>query len=183
MPLQRGLFEDYVANFWCVTHPLFKWKRRMSQQTLARVCAAATLTALLPACLHQVLRPSRKGFLYCLVISALSFFMFSYQVRGRLSAHRVGLLCSAAMGMSGAHSSCTCACRNSSGPALHHRARVVMNACSSIQSALQMLLMAVRHLGTTVVHAAKDHSRPAKINKVFSMSGQRNMFVWSRYAK
>jgi hypothetical protein len=94
VPLQRGLFEDYVANFWCVSHPLFKWKRKLSQQVLARVCVVATLAALLPACVHQVLRPSRKGFLYCLVISALSFFMFSYQVR-QSSAHCV-LRCSAA---------------------------------------------------------------------------------------
>ena len=30
VPLQRGLFEDYVANFWCATHTLVKWKRLLS---------------------------------------------------------------------------------------------------------------------------------------------------------
>ena len=30
VPLQRGLFEDYVANMWCATHTLVKWKRLLS---------------------------------------------------------------------------------------------------------------------------------------------------------
>lgn len=81
VPLQRGLFEDYVANFWCVSHPVFRWKHLLSHVALARLCAAATVCALLPACLHQIARPSRRGFLYTLVISSLSFFLFSYQVR------------------------------------------------------------------------------------------------------
>ena len=31
-PLRRGLFEDYVANFWCVSSLAIKWKRVLSQQ-------------------------------------------------------------------------------------------------------------------------------------------------------
>ena len=31
-PLKRGLFEDYVANFWCVSSLAIKWKRVLSQQ-------------------------------------------------------------------------------------------------------------------------------------------------------
>lgn len=31
-PVNRGLFEDYVANFWCVGSLLIKWKRIFSQQ-------------------------------------------------------------------------------------------------------------------------------------------------------
>lgn len=31
-PLRRGLFEDYVANFWCVSSLIIKWKRLFSQQ-------------------------------------------------------------------------------------------------------------------------------------------------------
>lgn len=26
-PFQRGVFEDYVGNFWCATNFLLKWKR------------------------------------------------------------------------------------------------------------------------------------------------------------
>ena len=32
VPVQRGLYEDYVANFWCVTSPLFKWRQLYSKQ-------------------------------------------------------------------------------------------------------------------------------------------------------
>lgn len=32
VPLRRGLYEDYVANFWCTTALLVKWKRLFSQQ-------------------------------------------------------------------------------------------------------------------------------------------------------
>jgi alpha-1,3-glucosyltransferase len=85
-PLGRGLFEDYVANFWCASHPAFKWKARFGQAALARAAAAATLVAAAPAAVHQALRPSRTGFLYCLASSAFAFFLFSYQV------HEKGIL-------------------------------------------------------------------------------------------
>ena len=35
-PLRRGLFEDYVGNFWCATSPLIKWKRLFSQQVCSK---------------------------------------------------------------------------------------------------------------------------------------------------
>lgn len=81
LPLHRGLFEDYVANFWCTTHSLVKWRRLFSQPALVRACTLATLAALLPAALQQVLRPSPKGFLFCLLNSSMAFYLFSYQVR------------------------------------------------------------------------------------------------------
>ena len=40
-PVQRGLFEDYVANVWCSSHPLFHWKQRFDQMTLVRLCMGA----------------------------------------------------------------------------------------------------------------------------------------------
>lgn len=41
VPVKRGLYEDYVANFWCVTSPAFKWRQLYSQQ----VCASQILRA------------------------------------------------------------------------------------------------------------------------------------------
>jgi alpha-1,3-glucosyltransferase len=79
-PVQRGIFEDYVANFWCASHPLFGWKRRFSREQLARMAAALTLIAAFPSTLHQILRPSKRGMLYCMACSSLAFFLFSYQV-------------------------------------------------------------------------------------------------------
>lgn len=36
-PIDRGLFEDYVANFWCVSHLVIKWERLFSQQVATAV--------------------------------------------------------------------------------------------------------------------------------------------------
>lgn len=36
-PLNRGLFEDKVANLWCALLPIIKFKRIFSQGTLARL--------------------------------------------------------------------------------------------------------------------------------------------------
>ena len=36
MPLKRGLYEDYVANFWCTTSMLVKWRSIFSQQVRGR---------------------------------------------------------------------------------------------------------------------------------------------------
>jgi len=79
-PLQRGLFEDYVANFWCASHALFRWKERLDNPALVRLCALATLAAFLPSLAHQVLRPSARGLLYGMANSAWAFFLFSFQV-------------------------------------------------------------------------------------------------------
>jgi len=80
VPVQRGLFEDYVANWWCVSHAAVKWKRLFSQPQLWRMCAAATLLALLPSAVQQARRPSRRGLLLCMANSAFAFFLLSYQV-------------------------------------------------------------------------------------------------------
>ncbi len=42
-PLRRGLFEDYVANFWCASSPLIKWKQLFSQQVRALAMHGCTL--------------------------------------------------------------------------------------------------------------------------------------------
>ncbi|KAA6421377.1 MAG: putative dolichyl pyrophosphate Man9 c2 alpha-1 [Trebouxia sp. A1-2] len=47
VPVKRGLYEDYVANFWCVTSPVFKWRRVYTQQ----VHEKSILLALLPVTL------------------------------------------------------------------------------------------------------------------------------------
>ena len=32
VPVRRGLYEDYVANFWCTTSLAIKWRSLFSQQ-------------------------------------------------------------------------------------------------------------------------------------------------------
>ncbi|KAK9824694.1 hypothetical protein WJX72_012449 [[Myrmecia] bisecta] len=80
MPVRRGLFEDYVANFWCATHIAIKWKQIFSKEALVRVCAVTTLVAASPAMLQQLRCPSPRGLLICMANSSLAFFLFAYQV-------------------------------------------------------------------------------------------------------
>jgi alpha-1,3-glucosyltransferase len=86
-PLRRGLYEDYVANFWCATSvgPL-KWRELLPGATAARAALAATVLAALPAMAERVLlrsgrqQPSPAAFLLCCANSAAAFFLFSFQV-------------------------------------------------------------------------------------------------------
>ncbi|GAB5359971.1 hypothetical protein AAMO2058_000587500 [Amorphochlora amoebiformis] len=79
-PVKRGLFEDKVANFWCATHLLIKWKSLLPGTLGVRVAAATTSAALTPTVVHCGIRPTKESFLRALSGSALAFFLFSYQV-------------------------------------------------------------------------------------------------------
>jgi len=91
-PVQRGLYEDYVANFWCVSSLVIKWKRLIpSQAMMVKVCAITTLIATLPSMVFQIAGGvggggrgahgnTKRGLLLAMANSALAFFLFSYQV-------------------------------------------------------------------------------------------------------
>lgn len=79
-PLQRGLYEDYVANFWCVSSLVFKWRRYFSGSMLAKFCACATMLFSLPSLLMQFTKPKGSTFILCLANTSLAFFLFSFQV-------------------------------------------------------------------------------------------------------
>ncbi|GAV75662.1 Alg6_Alg8 domain-containing protein [Cephalotus follicularis] len=79
-PFERGIYEDYVANFWCTTSVLIKWKRLFTTQSLRLISSTATVLTCLPSMVQQVLDPSYKGFLYGLLNSSFSFYLFSFQV-------------------------------------------------------------------------------------------------------
>ncbi|KAJ4707105.1 Alpha-1,3-glucosyltransferase [Melia azedarach] len=79
-PFERGIYEDYVANFWCTSSVLIKWKRLFTIQSLKLVSFTATVLTCLPSMIQQVLAPSRRGFLYGLLNSSFSFYFFSFQV-------------------------------------------------------------------------------------------------------
>ncbi|KAA3454663.1 putative dolichyl pyrophosphate Man9GlcNAc2 alpha-1,3-glucosyltransferase [Gossypium australe] len=79
-PFERGIYEDYVANFWCTSSVLVKWKKLYSTQSLRIFSLAATLITCLPSMVQQILAPSSKGFLYALLNSSFSFYLFSFQV-------------------------------------------------------------------------------------------------------
>jgi alpha-1,3-glucosyltransferase len=41
-PLQRGIFEDKVANFWCASNVVLKWKNWFAAGSMAKVCRFET---------------------------------------------------------------------------------------------------------------------------------------------
>ncbi|KAJ6926598.1 dolichyl pyrophosphate Man9GlcNAc2 alpha-1,3-glucosyltransferase [Populus alba x Populus x berolinensis] len=79
-PFERGIYEDYVANFWCSTSILIKWKRLFTTHSLRFVSLVATILTFLPSMIQQILAPSSKGFLYGLLNSSFAFYLFSFQV-------------------------------------------------------------------------------------------------------
>lgn len=78
-PVARGLFEDKVASFWCVTSVLFKWKH-LSLRTLLPLSTGLTTLSFLPAGLVVHRYPTTKNFLLYCIITSLSFFLFSFHV-------------------------------------------------------------------------------------------------------
>mmetsp|Transcript_1197 Transcript_1197/g.3691 ORF Transcript_1197/g.3691 Transcript_1197/m.3691 type:complete len:454 (-) Transcript_1197:1001-2362(-) len=79
-PIERGLYEDKVANLWCAVSPLIKLQRLGSKSGLFKLAAAATLLAVLPSCIALYRRPSHSRLLLGLCTSSLSCFLFAYQV-------------------------------------------------------------------------------------------------------
>lgn len=79
-PFERGIYEDYVANFWCSTSVVIKWKRLFTIHYLKSLSLITTVSAFLPSLIQQIKAPSDHGFLYALLNSSFSFYLFSYQV-------------------------------------------------------------------------------------------------------
>uniref|UniRef100_A0A914UQ66 Alpha-1,3-glucosyltransferase n=1 Tax=Plectus sambesii TaxID=2011161 RepID=A0A914UQ66_9BILA len=78
-PVNRGLFEDKVANVWCALSVQFKW-RNYDIDYLLLLSTASVLLAVAPSSLLLLLRPTRSNFKKSLLISSLTFFLFSFQV-------------------------------------------------------------------------------------------------------
>ncbi|KAK4756931.1 hypothetical protein SAY87_007058 [Trapa incisa] len=79
-PFERGIYEDYVANFWCATSIIIKWKRLFMTQSLKLLSLVATVSTFLPSMIQQIRSPSGKGFIYSMLNTSLSFYLFSFQV-------------------------------------------------------------------------------------------------------
>lgn len=79
-PFERGIYEDYVANFWCTTSVLVKWKRLFSIPCLKTLSLFATVSSFIPSLIQQIKAPSNDGFLYALLNSSFAFYLLSYQV-------------------------------------------------------------------------------------------------------
>eukprot|EP00762_Andalucia_godoyi_P003197 ANDGO_01025.mRNA.1 putative dolichyl pyrophosphate Man9GlcNAc2 alpha-1 len=84
-PVNRGLFEDKVANFWC-SISLFTKVQLLDRGLMFKICTASTLCSFLVSVTHLYRAPSLKNLMCSMLISSVSFFLFSYQV------HEKGIL-------------------------------------------------------------------------------------------
>ncbi|KAI9344927.1 glycosyl transferase [Obelidium mucronatum] len=85
-PVDRGLYEDKVANFWCAISVLVKVKKLFPVETLVRFSIIATLIGVLPTSINLFLAQRNSGdttprrLLLGLLTGSLAFFLFSFQV-------------------------------------------------------------------------------------------------------
>ncbi|CAG8722968.1 28454_t:CDS:2, partial [Dentiscutata erythropus] len=79
-PLQRGLYEDKVANIWCAINVIIKLREIFDTNILAKISLITTVLAILPSCVYLGLNPDKRYLIYGLANSSLAFFMFSFQV-------------------------------------------------------------------------------------------------------
>lgn len=79
-PIDRGVFEDKVANVWCTLNVVFKFKNNYTNEGMMRICLFMTASAAFPSSMDLFLRPVLKKFLPALINSSLAFFLFSFQV-------------------------------------------------------------------------------------------------------
>ncbi|GAM19578.1 hypothetical protein SAMD00019534_027530, partial [Acytostelium subglobosum LB1] len=84
-PTARGLFEDKVANFWCVFSVVVNFKSRFTHEIMLRICTLSTLTVFSPI-IYPLWKSSkdikRHGlvFIQALIICSFAFFLFSFHV-------------------------------------------------------------------------------------------------------
>ncbi|AMD20153.1 HCR003Wp [Eremothecium sinecaudum] len=79
-PFSRGIFEDKVANFWCVSNILIKYKVLYTQSQLQLYALLATGLGILPSVLITFFYPRKFMIPYTLAACSMSFFLFSFQV-------------------------------------------------------------------------------------------------------
>ncbi|XP_050023594.2 dolichyl pyrophosphate Man9GlcNAc2 alpha-1,3-glucosyltransferase [Dermacentor andersoni] len=79
-PLDRGLFEDKVANIWCTLSIVIKLKNLYSPTVLALVSGLVTLGTASISAVDVLLRPMPERFRFSLINCSLAFFLCSYQV-------------------------------------------------------------------------------------------------------
>ncbi|TPX58459.1 hypothetical protein PhCBS80983_g03146 [Powellomyces hirtus] len=79
-PVERGLYEDKVANVWCAISVLVKLRQRFEAQSLVYLSLSATLLAVLPSSIHVFRHPRPLTLLYALLNGSLGFFLFAFQV-------------------------------------------------------------------------------------------------------
>lgn len=79
-PFNRGIFEDKVANFWCTTNVLIKYKKIFATNQLQKLSLILTLVGIAPSSTIIFLYPNKRLLSWCLASCSMAFFLFSFQV-------------------------------------------------------------------------------------------------------
>lgn len=79
-PFGRGIFEDKVANFWCATNVVIKYKSLLTVQQLQKLSLLLTLIGISPSCFMIFKKSNKRLLAWCLSSCSMSFFLFSFQV-------------------------------------------------------------------------------------------------------
>ncbi|KAJ8903852.1 hypothetical protein NDN08_000385 [Rhodosorus marinus] len=79
-PVNRGLFEDKVANVWCSINPAIKLRNIFGKSTLLKLSGACTLVAILPSCFMVWKYPRPEVLVRALSICSLACYLLAYQV-------------------------------------------------------------------------------------------------------
>ncbi|KAF7977800.1 hypothetical protein HWV62_2711 [Athelia sp. TMB] len=98
-PFNRGLFEDKVANFWCSSNVVFKWKNWIERDVLVKLSTGLTALGFFPSVVGlirgaiisakpvpddkdtaPITVPTLPLLPYALLTSSMSFYLFSFQV-------------------------------------------------------------------------------------------------------
>ncbi|ODV87642.1 glycosyltransferase family 57 protein [[Candida] arabinofermentans NRRL YB-2248] len=79
-PFGRGIFEDKVANFWCSTNIIIKYRNIFNHDQLKLISLLLTLIGISPSCIAIFLKPKKNLIVWCLASCSLAFYLFSFQV-------------------------------------------------------------------------------------------------------
>lgn len=79
-PFNRGIFEDKVANFWCATNVVIKYKKIFSTSQLKNFSLLLTILGISPSCFFIFTSHNKTLLAWCLASCSMSFFLFSFQV-------------------------------------------------------------------------------------------------------
>ncbi|CEP63384.1 dolichyl-P-Glc:Man(9)GlcNAc(2)-PP-dolichol alpha-1,3-glucosyltransferase LALA0_S08e01200g [Lachancea lanzarotensis] len=79
-PFARGIFEDKVANFWCVSNVFFKYAENFTQAELQKFSMYATAAGFIPSFTVMFFYPKKHLLPFTLGACSMAFFLFSFQV-------------------------------------------------------------------------------------------------------
>lgn len=79
-PVNRGIFEDKVATFWCVSSVIFKQLRHLPHELMVSVCTICVLIACTPSLIMLFKQTTKFNMIRALFCCSLAFFLFSFHV-------------------------------------------------------------------------------------------------------